>query len=738
MSIQVIENFTDEKERGQFYKLYHDYIENNPKLGENGYFFGSVGISAGTGGVKALDAILITNNFVLGLEFKNYGDDDRSLEITPSSWKILTSTGEQEYCNGEPLVVKGGSRENGTPLAQAQANHGTLTRKILQLKGLPNDEFKEWENKIPYAIVFNKPLRVIRVTCKLPDWLIVKDIDRLDFSSDFAPWLTSPRFTVEELETFRKSTGMIRRDNDLLKEAQNLYEHGQYQAALKMIERFNDNGSLILRIKCNIKLFKLQKYNLALRDIALRDIVKAEGKGIPEAWYWDGIMLRDRLSKSERRDAKGCFLEAQRRGCELADRELARIYREEEQENNAQICREKKAAIEEATMCHNLHTRLMIQVFWLTILLYIAGNVLNYFDFRLDLAGYIMSVSFFVPYIVLVVFALNEKDFASDAKELLWNRLNEPEISQEMMTCYESKSQMISHKIWVLVLQAIIFVLLYLLLKWIGNLDAIHDYKYLPLRQIFAFATKWYAVFASCMCLLWIIRVYFHIRDYSVMEYPCGMNSCSQLLKYWARLGRYLIKLCFILSVLTVIPNTIVGKIKEYRNNPVEKTERIDGNKTVASEKDNKDNPVDHTTRKGTRANTATTKSQTSHGKSKNDPSRHTKQNYEIEKVVFDTPIMFAFGKYTQFVNTYAVEEELHKFSGILEANPTFNVILSGSIEQEERQEGLHDLAWKRANYVRALFREWGVQDSQIEIEQSDELKRDLSIYLKVPKNWVP
>ena len=57
----------------------------------------------------------MTTNFIIGLEFKNYGDEGRIVEITANNWRILKKDKTPEMDeNGQELIVKGGAI--GTPL----------------------------------------------------------------------------------------------------------------------------------------------------------------------------------------------------------------------------------------------------------------------------------------------------------------------------------------------------------------------------------------------------------------------------------------------------------------------------------------------------------------------------------------------------------------------------------------------------------------------------------------------
>lgn len=101
------------------------------------------------------DAILVKNDAIIAIEFKNYGGKIKAVEN--GEW---TS-------NGTP--IKGGSRK--TVYQQARVNHASLRNGLKEL-GINS----EWTKDLPSIIVFNKLITLEnRLSNKVQSWLHVTD-----------------------------------------------------------------------------------------------------------------------------------------------------------------------------------------------------------------------------------------------------------------------------------------------------------------------------------------------------------------------------------------------------------------------------------------------------------------------------------------------------------------------------------------------------------------------------------
>ena len=113
-----------------------------------------------------LDALLLTSKFVVGIEFKNYGNDGYSVDVTENAW-FLCDAGGRAVLDEEnnPVEIKGGSQKN--PVDQAGINRRGLRDSLMNFlyrNRLTGDERRRKENEVishvPWFVVFNKELTI--------------------------------------------------------------------------------------------------------------------------------------------------------------------------------------------------------------------------------------------------------------------------------------------------------------------------------------------------------------------------------------------------------------------------------------------------------------------------------------------------------------------------------------------------------------------------------------------------
>ena len=98
-----------------------------------------------------LDALVIKNDAIVAIEFKNYGGN------------IVAAENGDWTANG--IAIKGGSRK--TVYQQARINHASLKNGLRDL-GINND----WIRNIPTLIVFNQPIILDnQLSGKVQSWL---------------------------------------------------------------------------------------------------------------------------------------------------------------------------------------------------------------------------------------------------------------------------------------------------------------------------------------------------------------------------------------------------------------------------------------------------------------------------------------------------------------------------------------------------------------------------------------
>lgn len=184
-----LKGFEHRHELSQFSKILRVLNTYYNNKSETAYLLGNPRING-----CELDALLITSKFFVGIEFKNYGGDGYSVDVTENGWYLNDKTGKAVQDAGrDPLTVKGGAQK--TPVDQAGINRRSLRDSWLSFKykhRLTDDEKRRKEvetiGHISWFVVFNKELNI---TNRLGDntgrWLkvVTNDtfIDSLDSKS---------------------------------------------------------------------------------------------------------------------------------------------------------------------------------------------------------------------------------------------------------------------------------------------------------------------------------------------------------------------------------------------------------------------------------------------------------------------------------------------------------------------------------------------------------------------------
>lgn len=104
-----------------------------------------------------LDGIIIKNDAVISVEFKNYGGELTAVEN--GSWTLSDGT-----------IVKGGSRKN--PYQQAKVNHVNLKQGLIDGMILSQSTVRN----IPSLIIFNQPVKINnKLSGRVRSWLHITD-----------------------------------------------------------------------------------------------------------------------------------------------------------------------------------------------------------------------------------------------------------------------------------------------------------------------------------------------------------------------------------------------------------------------------------------------------------------------------------------------------------------------------------------------------------------------------------
>ena len=161
---------------------------------ETAYFIGCGELKINN---RALDALLISPKVVVGIEFKNYGDDGDYVKVVDNDvdrWYVYSSDKKSKYRkDGTELYVEGGANYNN-PYSQAFSNRQQLSSSLRE--NVKDVNIKELSKRVPFFIVFNKEIKIMGEISKTNElWLkIVTNsgfIDSLNLTiKDKTPILT--------------------------------------------------------------------------------------------------------------------------------------------------------------------------------------------------------------------------------------------------------------------------------------------------------------------------------------------------------------------------------------------------------------------------------------------------------------------------------------------------------------------------------------------------------------------
>ena len=203
------------------------------------------------------DAILIKNDAIIAIEFKNYGGPIKAVEN--GEWTA----------NG--TIIKGGSRK--TVYQQARANHASLRNGLNEL-GINS----EWTKDLPSIIVFNKLITLDnRLSNKVQSWLHITDnahfIEKVEditckstnmsntemvdlaiklnlnafIDKDLSSVFTDDRDKIDEPEVILQSDTEEKEESHNYEKDEDIVEENNYKNALVGYDRFTPNHIFSLR-----------------------------------------------------------------------------------------------------------------------------------------------------------------------------------------------------------------------------------------------------------------------------------------------------------------------------------------------------------------------------------------------------------------------------------------------------------------------------------------------------------
>ena len=750
------------QEKEQFdcvYDIISGYnIESGNKLGD-GFLFGNIN----TNNRSELDAILLTTKYFIGLEFKNYGDEDRIVEISANKWQILKKDRTPEFKDdGTELVVMGGANNN-TPLLQASINHGKIVEDIKKICG---------DIPVYYIIIFNKPITIeIKPGLKIPNWLQITDNKNLKSALNALPEKTVSMPTVSKIEEYLLSLGVkvnstyigsIETATALCDKAQYLKNNNKklYDDALRIIRFSSDEYVRVIRIRCYLG---KGDYTRAIKEIA-----EAEQRKIKEAFYYEARMFEYGLGVSVNlKKAKELYRKAQELGMEEAKDGFNRLELLEK-EKQAQIERKEKERVakvkEEAVSkiidTHDKSTNILIKAVGMCSLLYIIGHFLG--GLSVEWSKYIIWVAFALPCILCIVIALYDKAVSPLAENLTWEKFTPPLMIdgnyKTYTTVYGEKVEMIFHKALSLIFMIGLWSIIYGLIYWIAHMEYIEyiDFKYFPTREFLLTVANFYWKIACLVACFWILQSVVRIDKVNNFSAPYagGLKAGSGILRYWSQLGFYILKPCVFIAFFTVIPDLIISTVHEKKHEITEVTNRKEKEPTNKDKKQKSSyvNSKKTTTVKSNKkvsqrsvssSSEYTSPNQTRQSESEQNVSTRTPAKIDTNtsaglqcvKVSFDTPITFLYGLSRLSDNECM---SLKNFAtNVLKKDSGLYLVISGSINQEERKNHLEHLALQRAEFVKQYFYNQGVRNKIKTIVDDGTNKSTITIYLYASQQMI-
>lgn len=525
-------------ETAQFEELYRQL---------QGYFARQVGVGWLLGniniGQKNLDAILLTNHWLVGIEFKNFGG---SVEITGNSW---VNTAE----NGSRVVVEGGA-SNKTPLEQAVINHNQLSHTLASYKNLPVGDFMQ-QGGVPYFIVFNRNMRVNDPNRLLegPRWLRVTD--NANFMNCLREVQQDIQFTDQEVENFKRHLGLIGESvlPDKYELALNLFNLGDYRGALNELNRVGANAkATLLRGRCY--------YLLGRQQDAVREITQARMAGLPYAKYMLGLFRLNGYGdvQRNREEAVRLLRESLAEGVVEAQPLLRQIATEDEQRRQAEQERQRQEKMNQERGQYSAQIQTLVALVLLTFVGVGCCSVVavgETWKTVLCVVEFLLITSYIVGSFIPDFIETYESVGAWIEKH---SPLRAPALDGRVGMASVGDWGDLIYPFFVLPLLlplTAIFLAFYFVLD-IDWLWYHANFKYFPLMSFLLKAKGYFLGFGISMLVWGIISCVFRYKENKKFSVP---RPSWELLCYWFRLSWYGVKASLIVSALVIAGRLIFG-----------------------------------------------------------------------------------------------------------------------------------------------------------------------------------
>lgn len=585
ISIQYGQSVSDPKEKAQLGIIYN-IINSFPGHLGDGYLFGSICV-----GDVEFDALLLTTKYVLGIEFKNYGGDGTSIQVTSNQWNVLDRNGVPvKDADGNDLVVKGGSGGK-TPLQQAQINHSKLFRHfeeaLVKQYGISIDL---QQHSLSYVVVFNKEISEIDTkSCSVsfPGWLRVVDNDHFagvlaELSKMDSTYKDKGgkyiHLSADKLEYYIKYLGTcITNYKDPFESAKYFFGEGQYNKVIGLLKGDVSPKALELTLRSAILLY--ENASFFDREDALNRVTGIYGDNInslPKGYYHYIKAVKSREEPDKKR--LELYKEAYKSLAlpEIGEKikhleksiEIARkIEIKEKEEREKRLIEE---GLDELYVSHNTRLKVMLTFLLYAVIVYTIACILSAAPFGMEKlvvwGEYIkFGTLIFICISVCVSAIISDSSVENLSRWMPWYREYAPMMAKEALRLYDSKVQMVICKAVSLVLLLLtVVVFCFGLSKLIGVSFLDKDAGiYALLKTYLTYLNIFFRAAAIAVVYFWGVHYIIRIKEDGDESYVFGVNPGFKLIKYYFQKCKYLLRVSATVAMFFTAP-IVVNNIKEY------------------------------------------------------------------------------------------------------------------------------------------------------------------------------
>lgn len=491
----IVNAYDDPKEQRQFDVISGNLARYCRTIPGDAILLGNVRL-----GLHALDAVLLTRNGIMVLEFKNYSGDIR---VSENVW-------ENPLRDGSVVIVKGGSGGK-TPREQAEINRRGVMNACrdsigdVKINALRPDSF------FTVAVVFNHSVNVKVVTPSAqPRWLKITDNDNLlsvidMFAKNPAVFTDTELCMIKDAIGVRQSYAIF---DKVLEIAQEFYYRGQYKECCDYIEqnrkhRYKEIDYLRAKCMCQLNL-----------PAAIDELIRLRREYSCNETYYDEACIVYEGRCGKRKD-KRLALKIAEDGMKKRDEQSTSLY-------NKIL---KEISYDDSLQKAHEQNKYSNDVFY---------NVLAYLSLPIwILISYFLPVSMVFPLVIpaLVVylaFYLSSNMKFAGVLKIIPDRLKIKSFSPQNLDFIKDEDITETGKFYaksffmvLLPLLLVELLLLYLMNNdWMGGIDL----KYFMLNQVFVLAFVFYSLLVAACVIRLLIKYGKYLIGESFSIYTIGAD----------------------------------------------------------------------------------------------------------------------------------------------------------------------------------------------------------------------